>query len=142
MKNLIAYTLFSLVLLSSCNVEQANDVPQARECDSTHSLVGESRNIVDRGYGISGTITIVSDCEIEISNFNYNGAGPNVSIYGGEDGDFGRGVGVNMSDPINGQNFSGSTLNYFLPEGATFDEINSFSVWCFQFDVDFASAEF
>ena len=96
--------------------------------------------IVSSLYGISGDVTIVSDCEIRISNFFYNGAGPNVSFYGGINGDF-RG-GINMSERLNGRSWQGETLNLFLPEGFSFEEINSFSVWCFEFDVDFSSASF
>ena len=47
-----------------------------------------------------------------------------------------------MSDILNGRSWEGETLNLFLPEGFTFDDINSFSVWCFEFDVDFSSASF
>ena len=121
--------------------EFANPVPEARDCASTNSLVGQIRALRESSlYGISGDVTIVSDCEVRISNFFYNGAGPNVSFYGGIDGDY-RG-GVNMSDILNGRSWEGETLNLFLPEGFSFEEINSFSVWCFEFDVDFSSASF
>ena len=118
-----------------------NPAPEARECEATHPLVGESRDLrVSSTYGISGTVTIISDCEIEISNFFYNGAGPNVSIYGGTNGDFRNGV--NLSQPINGRSFQGETISVFLPEGFNLDEINSFSIWCFEFNIDFSSASF
>jgi len=52
------------------------------------------------------------------------------------------GNGINMSEVLNGTSFQNETLNLFLPEGNTFDDINSFSVWCFEFDVDFSSARF
>jgi len=91
-------------------------------------------------YGISGQVTIISDCEIEISNFFYNGSGPNISVYAGIDGDFESGV--NLSEPLNGRTFEGETLNLFMPEGASFTEFNSISIWCYEFDVDFSSAFF
>lgn len=120
---------------------QANPAPDPRDCDSTSAIVGESRNLrVSDLYGISGVVTIISDCEIEITDFFYNGSGPNISVYAGVDGDY-RG-GVNMSEPLNGTRFEGETLNLFLPEGASFDEFNSISIWCFEFDVDFSSASF
>jgi len=140
-----SFTLLSFVLLMGCSGEDsisfANPAPEERSCESTNSLVGQTRALrVSSLYGISGDITIVSDCEIEISNFFYNGLGPNVSFYGGANGDF-RG-GINMSEILNGRAWQGETLNLFLPEGSSFDEINSFSVWCFEFDVDFSSASF
>lgn len=123
------------------NSLQANPAPEPRDCSSTSNLVGESRELrVSNLYGISGLVTIISDCEIEISNFFYNGSGPNISVYAGIDGDFDSGV--NMSVPLNGTAFENATLNLFLPEGASFEEYNSISIWCFEFDVDFSSATF
>ena len=145
MKNIIkSLVLLSLVLLMGCRQEEvtfANPVPEARSCPSTHPLIGETRALrVSELYGIRGNVTIVSDCEIQISNFFYNGSGPNVSFYGANNGDFRSGV--NMSEVLNGRTWEGETLNLFLPEGTSFDEINTFSVWCFEFDVDFSSTSF
>lgn len=120
---------------------QANPAPEARDCSSSSSLIGQSRQLrISSLYGISGLVTIISDCEIEISDFFYNGLGPNISVYAGINGDF-RG-GVNMSQPLNGRAFEGETLNLFLPENTSFNEFNSISIWCFQFDVNFSSASF
>lgn len=134
------------MLIASCsrdsgNLEQANAVPQARECTATGPLVGQSSTLTESStYGIRGLVTIVSDCEIEISNFFYNGSGPNVSVYAGVNGNFTNGV--NMSAPLNGTRFQGETLHFFLPEGASFNDFNSISIWCFQFDINFSSASF
>ena len=123
------------------SISFANPVPEGRSCPSTNSLVGETRALqVSPLYGISGDVTIVSDCEIEISNFFYNGLGPNVSFYGATNGNFR--AGINMSEELNGRVWQGETLNLFLTEDTSFDEINSFSVWCFEFDVNFSSASF
>jgi len=147
MRNIIrSFALLSTVLLIGLigcaePFTFANPAPSARNCSSTNSLVGQTRALrVSNVYGISGDVTIVSDCEIEVSNFFYNGAGPNVSFYGALDGDFG--AGINMSEILNGRSWEGETLNLFLPEGTSFDDINSFSVWCFEFDVDFSSTSF
>jgi hypothetical protein len=120
---------------------QANPAPEPQDCASTSSLVGETRALrVSSRYGIRGDVTIISDCEIEISNFFYNGTGPNVSVYAGVNGRFS--TGVNMSNNLNGRRFEGETLNLFLPEGSSFNEFNSISIWCYEFDVDFSSASF
>ncbi len=146
MKNYFLYlTLLSFLLVGCSNDEEGvalpNPVPQAQDCPSTHSLVGESRALrVSNTYGISGMVNIVSDCQIEITNFFYNGLGPAVSIYGGNNGNFDDGI--SLSAAIQGRRFQGETLTVFLPEGTTLDEINSFSVWCFQFNIDFSSASF
>jgi len=147
MKNVIkSFVFLNLILLMSCgkddeSVAFANPVPGARSCLSTNALVGETRALrVSNAYGIRGDVTIVSDCEIQISNFFYNGQGPNVSFYGAVDGDY-RG-GINMSEVLSGRVWENETLNLFLPEGSSFNEINSFSVWCFEFDVNFSSTSF
>ena len=144
MKNILTIIAFlSILSLVGCSegASLANEAPAPRECEATHSLIGQTRALsVSSLYGISGNITIVSDCEIEISNFFYNGSGPNVSLYGANNGDFS--AGVNMSEVLSGRTWEGETLNLFLPEGTTFDDINSFSVWCFEFDVNFSSSFF
>ena len=162
MKNVITYAIVLIFVCIGCSEDedqsqglgqgqgqegvefsplQANPAPGARNCPSTSSLVGQSRDLqISDLYGIQGVVTIVSDCEIEISNFFYNGDGPNVSVYAGIDGDFDSGV--NMSVPLQGQNFEDETLNLFLPEGATFNEFNSISIWCYEFNVNFSSALF
>ena len=90
MKNIIiSFALLSLGLLMSCGegVQPVNEAPDSRSCQSTHDLVDQTRALrVSNLYGISGNIRIVSDCEIEISDFFYNGSGPNVSLYGGTNG--------------------------------------------------------
>lgn len=144
--NIISIIALSVLVLMGCGSDSsgvtfANPVPEARECPATNPLVGQTRPLrISELYGISGDVTIVSDCEIRIDNFFYNGLGPNVSFYGAVDGDY-RG-GVNMSDILHGQAWEGESLNLFVPEGSTIGEINSFSVWCFEFDVDFSSAVF
>jgi len=158
MKNIFKYTIVLVLLCMGCSTDsndqetvaeegvtfsplQANPASGPRDCESTSSLIGQSRELrVSTLYGISGVVTIVSDCEIEISNFFYNGLGPNISVYAGVNGNFR--AGVNMSEPINGRRFEGETLNLFLPQGASFTEFNSISIWCFEFDVDFSSASF
>ena len=146
MKNIIKFTIVLVFLCVGCNNDsddslQNNPAPDAQDCTSNSPIVGESRNLsVSNLYGISGVVTIISDCEIEISNFFYNGSGPNVSVYAGIDGDFEGGV--NMSENLNGRRFEGETLNLFLPDGASFEDFNSISIWCFQFDVNFSSASF
>jgi len=146
MKKFIYYiAIFSFISLGCSgddnSVELPNEAPESRACESTNSLVGQSRELrVSNTYGISGLITIVSDCEIEITDFFYNGSGPNVSFYGGLNGNYRDGI--NLSDPIDGRRFEGETVNLFLPDGLTFDDINSFSVWCFEFNVNFSSATF
>lgn len=145
--SIVNIILLSFIFLWSCNEEEVapnsteDEILEARSCASTHDLVGASSALAESDvYGISGDVTILSDCEIEISNFFYNGLGPNVRIYGALDGAFSEGFSI--SETLSGRAWEGETLNLFLPEGVTFDEVNSFSVWCFEFEVDFGSVHF
>ncbi|WP_435624421.1 DM13 domain-containing protein [Flagellimonas sp.] len=145
MKNCSLFLMVLAFTLIGCSSEDEvalpNEVPQARDCTSTHPLVGESRRLrVSTSYGISGRVTVISDCEIQLTNFFYNGSGPAVSVYGGTNGNFEDGI--SLSEPIQGRRFEDETLSVFLPEGTTLDEINSISIWCFQFNIDFSSASF
>ena len=146
MKNYSLVLFVATLFILGCSndedsVSLPNPVPEAQDCPSTNALVGQSRELrVSTTYGIRGTVNIVSDCEIQITNFFYNGLGPAVSVYGGNNGNFADGL--SLSAPIQGRRFEGETLTVFLPEGTTLDEINSFSIWCFQFNIDFSSASF
>lgn len=140
-KTLVLF-FFSL-LITSCDrgAELANEAPTVNEsCGSDHPLVGQTRALSTRSHQVRGDVTIVSNCEIEISNFNYDGGGPDVHVYGGTGGNFSQGV--NMSEGLNGPPVSGATVRAFLPESTSLDEINSFSIWCVQFSADFGSVNF
>lgn len=145
MKNLrLNFFFFGLLclFLNSCEerFNLANDAPESRVCGSSHPLVGLTGNLSRIQHGVSGSVTIISDCEIRIDNFNYDGGGPNVRIYGGFNGSFASGF--NLSEQINGRRYTNETLNVFLPVGETLDDINSFSVWCFEFRENFGSVSF
>lgn len=132
-----------LIVVGGCGEETfdlANEAPNARECDSTHPLVGQSRDLSTSIYISSGTVTVLSDCEIEISNFTYDGRGPAVTVYGASNGNFS--AGVNLSEELNGTPTNNASFSVFLPEDSTLDELNSFSIWCYEFGIDFGSASF
>ena len=64
-----SFIFLSFVLLLGCSegVTFANPTPDARTCESTNSLVGETRALsVSSLYGISGNVTIVPDCEFGV----------------------------------------------------------------------------
>jgi hypothetical protein len=138
---LINIVIFLLLLGCAKNkTELANEAPLGRNCSAAHQLVGQSRSLSSLQHGVSGVVTIVSDCEIRIDNFNYDGGGPNVRIYGAKNGNFSSGF--NLTEKLNGKVYSNDTISFFIPEGKTLDDIDSFSVWCFEFNVNFGSTVF
>ena len=136
-------SLFLISLALACGKERAkvaNATPEARACGSTHAMVGHVGEFSNKAHGVSGKAEIVSDCEIKITNFNYDGGGIGVRIYGAKDRQFKRGK--SLSDELVGTKFNDGQLNVFLPEGTTFDNIDSLSVWCVDYAVDFGSLYF
>lgn len=139
--NFLFFLLFSFALISCIEKSDlANDAPESRTCGSSHPLVGSTGNLSQLQHGVSGLVTIVSDCEIRIDNFNYDGGGPNVRIYGAFNARFSSGF--NLSEQINGRRYTNESLSVFLPIDQTLDDINSFSVWCFEFRENFGSVNF
>ena len=110
-------------------------------CGSDHPLVGEERLFSTLAHGVSGKATILSNCEIRIENFNFDGGGAgNVAIWGAKDSNFL--LGYTVSDNLFGQDFVNEDFNVFLPENMSFDDINSLSVWCIPFNANFGSVQF
>ena len=137
------YLPLILILIISCSKEEselANAAPESRSCEQTHPLVGQSMDLIPLQHGVSGVVTILSDCEIEISNFTFDGGGPQVHVYGGTDGVFS--AGINISEQLNGRVYDGETLTLTLPETSSLDTINSFSIWCVKFRENFGSVVF
>lgn len=110
---------------------------------ATHSLVGTVRQFTTRSHNVSGTMTIVDDRTIEVSNFVYDGLGPSVFFYTGVDGDYSSsGGGRIIGEMLNGRSFNGETVTLTLPEDLTLDDFNGLSVWCDIFFVSFGDVEF
>jgi hypothetical protein len=108
--------------------ETSSEVP--RECTSTHSKIGQTGELSTIAHSVSGTVTVVDDCTIEITNFNYDGLGLVVEIYAGIDSDYTPPTGFAISRDLAGTSFENETLTVQLPTGKTLDDLNGISVWC------------
>jgi len=76
---------------------------------ATHPAVGRMSEFSSFSHGVSGTLTIVDDRTLEISNFNYDGGGPSVYFYAGIDGEYRSGSGGRqIGSLLNGRNFTGN----------------------------------
>ncbi len=112
--------------------------------DSTHPLVGRSAEFEESSiYGISGTLTVLDNRTLQVSNFNYTGAGPSVFFYTGLDGNYDTGRGGQRIGPrLNGTRWEDDTITLDLPEGLTLDDLDGVSVWCDIFFINFSAAVF
>ena len=110
-------------------------------CTSDHPFVGRTVELSTRAHSVSGTVTVLNDCEIEVTNFNYDGGGPSVYFYAAQDRDY-AGESFIIGQQLNGQQWANDRLRLPIPEGMTLDDFNSLSVWCIDFRANFGDAFF
>ena len=106
------------------------------DCSADHPFVGRSAELSTIAHGVSGTVTVLDDCTLEVTNFNYDGGGPAVFFFAAIDGDY-RNYSAIIGPRLNGQRWVNNTLLLPIPEGTTLDDFNSLSVWCQDFNVNF-----
>ena len=116
------------------------DTDTDTDCGSSHPMNGWVAVMPPGSHDSSGTATIVDDCTVEVTHFNFDGGGVDVRFYGGVGGDYAAGFAI--SDDIFGTAFSDEAVTLTLPEGKTFDDMDGISVWCVAFDVSFSDALF
>jgi hypothetical protein len=105
-------------------------------------MVGQTGELSTLAHSVSGTATIVDDCTIEITNFNYDGGGIIVEVYAGIDEDYQPPVGFAISDNIFGTRFENQTFTVQLPTNKTLDDLNGISIWCSDVGVSFGDSLF
>lgn len=108
-------------------------------CTSDHELVGRTAELSTLAHGVSGTITVLDDCSIEVTNFNYDGGGPAVYFYAGTDQNY-RNDAFPIGPKLSDQQWADATILLVIPEGRSLDDFNSLSVWCFDFNANFGDA--
>lgn len=108
-------------------------------CTSDHPLVGQVAELSTLAHGVSGTITVLNDCVLEVTDFNYDGGGPAVYFYAGIDKNY-RTDAFPIGPRLNNQQWVNDTLRLSIPEGKSLDDFNSLSVWCFDFNANFGDA--
>lgn len=111
------------------------------DCGMTHPMIGWTAELEKKLHNVGGTAEIVDDCTIVISNFTYDGAGIDVRIYGGIDGNYHNGFAM-TEDLLKPGGYEGVTLTATVPDGQTLDDLNGISVWCVDVGVDFGSGMF
>lgn len=108
---------------------------------STHPSVGTVAEFSTFAHDVSGTLTILDDRTIEITNFNYDGTGVSVFFYNGIDGNFlqpnSQEIGQQL---LRATPYIDETIVLTLPDGLTLDDFNSLSVWCVPFFASFGEA--
>jgi Electron transfer DM13 len=103
--------------------------PSAIACGGkTSAKVGKTLNFSTRGHGVSGTATVIDDCTIQLSNFNYDGGGlQDVYVWGAKGGNYNGGFRIGSN--LFGTPRSNATLTVTLQAG-DIDKLDGISIWC------------
>jgi len=110
-------------------------------CSTTHESIGSQAAFNTVSHGVAGTLTVVDDCTLIVSDFVYDGLGPSVLFYAGNDRDYFSGAVFYFPFRLHGNRFEGDSLRLKIPEGQSLDDFDSLSVWCFDFNVSFGDAQ-
>lgn len=111
-------------------------------CSANHALIGTTAQFSELAHGVSGQATLIDDCTILISQFNYDGGGPLVYFYAGTNGDYSASSAFAISGLISGTSYSNAEIIIKLPRGKTVNDFNGISVWCVEFEANFGEAIF
>lgn len=115
------------------------DAMPSSECGNDHPMVGATGTFETFAHQVMGDARVIDNCTIEISNFTYDGGGPDVFFYGALDHDYAGSTGFKMGDQLNGRAYMNEAITVILPENKTLDDLNSISVWCVDFNADFGN---
>lgn len=111
-------------------------------CSSSHSKVGQTGLFSTFDHGVTGNLTVIDDCTIEISGFSYDGGGPQVYFYAGTNSNYQSPDAFRFSKLLTGTSFSNKTVTLVIPVGKSLDDFNSLSVWCVDFNANFGDVVF
>lgn len=111
-------------------------------CGKTNPRVGWSADLgVNTGEGqVSGFVTMVDDCTLELHDFSYDGNGIDVRVYGAQDSSFKPAFTVGPN--IVGRTFKQETWQVSLPAGKTLNDLGWVGIWCVAVGADFGSGPF
>lgn len=113
-----------------------------RDCGKTHPRVGSTADLgINTGEGqVSGFVTMVDDCTLELHDFSYDGNGIDVRVYGSKDESFRPAF--TMGPNLVGRTFAKETWRVSLPADKTLDDLNWVGIWCVAVGADFGSGRF
>jgi hypothetical protein len=113
-----------------------------KNCAKTHSKIGYYGSFETLAHNVSGRAEFIDDCTIKITEFNYDGEGPEVYFYGAIDHDYSGTNAFAIGRKINGVAYNNAEIIIRLPDNKTLDDLTGISVWCVDFDVNFGQVTF
>jgi cytochrome c len=120
----------------------ADGGPPVSACPKTHPRVGWKADLgMNTGEGeVSGFVTMIDDCTLELTSFSYNGDGIEVRVFGSKVSNFRPGF--TIGPDLVRRRFVKATLRVQLPAGKTLDDLDWVSIWCVRARADFGSGPF
>jgi mono/diheme cytochrome c family protein len=124
------------------DVRPSPDVPPASGCGKTNPRVGWKADLgINTGEGqVSGFVTMIDDCTLQLTSFSYDGNGIDVRVFGSKVKTFRPGFVIGPD--LFGHRYNKATLNVTLPAGKTLDDLDWVSIWCTKARADFGSGPF
>ncbi|XQW84911.1 DM13 domain-containing protein [Thalassotalea piscium] len=114
----------------------------SNNCGSTHSKVGYTGYFESFAHNVSGRAEIINDCTIKITEFSYDGGGPEVYIYAAKNHDYQSDLAFPISQKINGKAYINAEITVRLPSSKSLDDLTGLSVWCVDFAANFGQVNF
>lgn len=121
--------------------------PMPSSCGNDHEKVGYSGNFSTLFHDVSGKVTILDNCTLQVENFNYDATAPVVYFYGdispissGVD----SGTGFNIGEILRDDSvaYVNDSITLKLPNNRTLDDLEYLSVWCVDFLANFGDLQF
>lgn len=107
---------------------------------SDNVKVGQVASLSTLGHRVSGKATIIDNCTIEITAFNYDGLGlPDVFVYGALAANYKAGFAIGPN--LFGTPQTNTTLRVSLNEG-DLNKLDGISIWCVRAAVSFGDGLF
>jgi len=111
-------------------------------CPKTHSKVGHYGSFETIAHNVSGRAEFIDDCTIRITEFSYDGGGPEVYFYGAVDHKYAESDAFAIGQKINGIVYNNDEVILRIPNDKTLDDITGVSVWCSDFNANFGQVTF
>jgi mono/diheme cytochrome c family protein len=112
------------------------------DCANSHPHVGWTATFIGKYHGVAGQAIIINDCTIRIDNFEFDGDGLDVRIYGASDGLYQNGFPMTENLYNFPTGYTGETIYALLPTGKTLDDLDGISVWSVYFGLNYGDAVF
>lgn len=121
-----------------------NEIGQSNlsSCTKEHEKIGHTGFFSTFAHNVSGKATVIDDCTIEISQFSYDGGGPDVYFYGAIDHEYTSVDAFPMGQKLDGKTYDNARIFIKLPQNKSLDNLNGLSVWCTEFQANFGQVEF